>query len=189
MGAYPISRLFTLEEYLMFERVAPTKSECIGGVIYTINGANRGQNAITGNTLVNLEMRLGEKGCRAHSSDVRVSLSNDGPHFYSDGSVVCPRDDNWHDDMVSQPTLVSEVFSDSTQRFDRDVKINSYKKTPSIQHILLISQWKIDIEHHHRLEPELWDVRRYSSPDENIPVKALSLELPVAAAYRGMKFT
>ncbi len=44
--------------------------------------------------------------------------------------------------VLTNPYLIVEVLSKSTERYDRGVKLQRYKTLPSIQHILLVEQKK-----------------------------------------------
>ena len=191
MGLYPAFRLFTPDEYLAIERAATSKSEYMDGRIYAMAGSTRGHDAIAMNTLVGVQMRLRGKGCRAHSNDVRVSVAaNSGPYYYPDVTVVCSAGEpDWRTDMVGVPILVCEVFSESTARYDQEVKLKQYRLMPSVRDILLIAQDKIDVQHHFRPEGQLWDVMFYSELGDSIPLAGLGIDLPIAEIYEGLGLT
>ena len=189
MGLYPVPRLFTPDEYLMIERSASSKSEYMDGMIYAMAGATRGHDAIATNTLLALQMRLRGKGFRAHSSDVRVLVGSNGPYYYPDVSVVCSATPDWQSDMVGIPTLVCEVFSESTARYDQEVKLKHYRLMRSVRDILMIAQDKVDVQHHFRQDGQMWDGRFYSSMGDSIALVALGIDFPIAEIYEGLGLT
>ena len=186
MGLYPALRLFTPEEYLTIERATTTKSEYMDGRIYAMAGSTRGHDAIAMNTLVALQMRLRGKSCRAHSSDVRVSVANSGPYYYPDVTVVCSTEPDWRADMVGIPILICEVCSESTTRYDQEIKLKQYRLMPSVRDILFVSQFKIEVHHHFRHDSQLWNLKEYSEMGDSIPLVGLPIELPVAELYEGL---
>ena len=48
--------------------------------------------------------------------------------------------------QYQHPVLIVEVLSPSTEAYDRGLKFNQYKKLPSLQHYLLVSQkiWLVE---------------------------------------------
>lgn len=188
MGLYPGLRLFTPEKYLTIERAAQTKSEYMDGLIYAMAGATRGHDKVATNTLVGLEMRLDGKGCIAHSNDVRVSVGDRGPYYYPDVTVVCSDEPDWQSDVIGAATVVCEVFSESTARYDQEVKLKQYRLMPSVRDILMIAQDKVDVQHHFRQVGQMWDVMFYSSIGDSIPLESLGIDLPIAQIYKGMGF-
>ena len=187
MGLYPALRRFTPEEYLMIERAAKTKSVYMDGQIFAMAGATRGHDAIAVNILTALQMRLRGKGCRAHTSDVRVLVSSGGPYYYPDVSVVCSSDAEWESDMTGTPTVICEVFSESTANHDQEVKLKQYRLIRSLCDILLISQDMIDVQHHFREEDQMWDVRFYNDIELSISISSVGVELPIAEIYEGLR--
>ena len=76
-------------------------------------------------------------GCRPFGSDMKV-IAN-GTVRYPDVSVTCrPIDDR--DDRLTEPVVVIEVLSPSTERIDRGRKKLDYFATPSIQQYAIVEQ-------------------------------------------------
>jgi Uma2 family endonuclease len=186
MSAHPALRRFTPEECLLIERDAETKTEYVDGVVYAMAEATRGHNSTAMNTVVTFQMRLRGKGCRAHSSDVRVSVSDIGPHSYPDVSVVCGSDPDWRADIVGVPILVCEVSSDSTVDRDREVTLKAYRLMPSLCDILLISQHEVEVQHYFKQKGEMWDTKQYSQIEESILLVGLQTAMPMAEIYEGV---
>jgi Uma2 family endonuclease len=65
-------------------------------------------------------------GCRALNPDIKIRQSPDD-FVYADAVVTCdPRDDAPGQDWIDDPTLVVEVLSPSTERYDRAGKFEGY---------------------------------------------------------------
>jgi Uma2 family endonuclease len=76
-------------------------------------------------------------GCRPFGSDVKV-IAN-GTVRYPDVSVVCrPVDDK--DDRITEPVVIIEVLSPTTERVDRGRKKFDYFATPSIRQYAIVEQ-------------------------------------------------
>ena len=85
--------------------------------------------------------------CDVHGSDLRLEI--DATHFaYADAVVVCRpltlRPGTT--DVVTNPALVVEVLSRSTEAYDRGDKQGSYLALPSVEHFLLVSQREPRVE-------------------------------------------
>ena len=73
------------------------------------------------NTANGLYNQLAGKGCRVFASDMRVGISAGDSYFYPDVTVVCekPRFEDNELDTLTNPIVVVEVLSQSTETYDR----------------------------------------------------------------------
>ena len=142
----------TPEEYLARERQTSGKSEFYGGEIFAMTGASRWHNLIVSNILRELSSQLKGRPCVAYPSDMRVKVSTTGLYTYPDVVVVCG-DEQFEDteqDTLLNPTLIVEVLSPSTVRYDRVEKSAHYRKLDSLQEYLLVAQDRPHVEHYAR---------------------------------------
>ena len=79
--------------------------------------------------------------CRVYSSDLRIRVQKTGLGTYPDVSVVCgPREVDPEDKKsVTNPTLLVEVTSKSTEEYDRGEKFEHYKAIPSLCEYVVVS--------------------------------------------------
>jgi Uma2 family endonuclease len=130
-------KLMSLDEFLAWEREQPERYEYAGGVVTMMTGGSAAHVTIALNLAMALRQALRGTGCRPFGSDMKV-IANDTAR-YPDVSVTChPVGDR--DDNISQPVLVVEVISPSTEREDRGRKKFDYFATPSIQQYAIIEQ-------------------------------------------------
>jgi Uma2 family endonuclease len=114
-----------------------------------------------------------------------VRVLSTGLATYADASVVCGpaiRDPEKKTN-VTNPRLLVEVTSDSTEDYDRGEKLEHYKRTPSLQAILVVS--------HREPRIELWSRASDSKPwnrsearSGNVAIPVLGLALDVDAIWR-----
>src|SRR5882724_9560987 len=158
MGAYPVLRRFTHEEYLRLERASQTKNEYIDGLIYSMAGGTVHHDRVLMNTLFLLQSHLRGGKCEVRSADFRIATSSEGPYFYPDLSVFCGKlqflDSSL--DCGLNPSVVVEVLSKSTKKYDRETKVVLYREIPALRHIVLISQVAVAVEHHFRMSSGKW---------------------------------
>ncbi len=182
--------IFTPEEYLARERKALDKSEYRDGQIYTIPGASRKHNLITGNTLAELHVQLRNRVCEVYPSDMRVKVSPPGTYTYPDVVVVCeePQFEDTHFDTLLNPTVLIEVLSPSTAAYDRGEKFASYQKLDSLCEYVLISQDRVRVEHYLRQE-QTWDLTEFHSLSDVFQLVSIVCELSLQAIYAKVQFS
>ena len=130
-------KLISLEEFLVWERDQPERYEYAAGAITMMTGGSAAHVTIALNLAIALRQALRGTSCRPFGSDMKV-IAN-GAVRYPDVSVTCrPVDDR--DDQISDPILVMEVISPSTERDDRGRKKFDYFATPSVQQYAIIEQ-------------------------------------------------
>lgn len=178
----------TAAEYLEWERQQPERHEFYDGKVYSQAGGTRRHSLIGSNTLGEIRASLRSGECEAHGSDMRVHIEATGYHAYPGVSVVCPPVEGQADDVISNPVLVVEVLSSSTEDFDRGTKFGHYRQIPSLIDYLVISQDKPRVEHHWRTEDDLWMLRDVEGLDETLHLKSLDCRLPLNEVYAKVKF-
>ena len=147
MGAYPILPRFTPEEYLRLERASRTKNEYVDGLIFAMAGATFKHDNIAVNTLVLLQNQLRGGKCSVRSADFRIATSQQGPYFYPDLSVICGKPQFLDDslDCALNPSVVVEVLSKSTRKYDRETKVARYSEIPTLRHIVLFRSSRLTL--------------------------------------------
>jgi len=116
------------------------RHEFIDGDIYAMAGGTPTHAALAA-TVIRLVGAQLPFGCRAYSSDLRVRVPETGLSTYPDVSVVCGKTLRASDDpvAVTNPVLVIEVTSPSTEDYDRGEKVTHYQRLSSVKEVLLVS--------------------------------------------------
>ena len=128
----------TVEEYQELEKGATVKHEYVAGEIHATIGAGRGHNRIAVNILRRFAAAAEGGPCRVNISDMKLRAAED-LFYYPDVMVACePEPDDPY--TGSEPCLVVEVVSPSTEATDRREKLAAYKKMPSPQAYLIVAQ-------------------------------------------------
>jgi Uma2 family endonuclease len=175
---------YTFAEYLAMEAASDTKHEYVNGEIFAMAGGTIEHGRLAARVSALLDTLLAGRPCAPLNSDVRVRVLATGLATYPDVSVVCgsierdPEDEH----SVTNPVVIVEVLSDSTEAYDRGEKFAHYRRIPSLRDYLLVSQHKPRIEHYRRNDDGTWTFREVSPPD----AVRLSIggELSVAAVFR-----
>ncbi len=178
----------TVEEYLAMERISEIRHEYFDGEIYAMAGARRNHILITGNLVATLNVQLRSKPCEVYPTDMRVKVS--AKHYaYPDVVVVCdkPQFDDDTMDILNNPTIIIEVLSSSTERYDRGKKFASYRELPSLQEYVLVSQYDPHIEHYVRMG-EKWALSDTIGLESVVELPSIGCTLKLSDVYAKVEF-
>lgn len=173
------------EQYLEAERRAETKSEYLNGQIFAMTGASRAHNLVVTNLVGELRTQLRGRPCEVYPSDMRVRVTETGLYTYPDVTVVCgePRLEDEHADTLLNPTLLIEVLSESTQRYDRGRKAEHYRRIPSLEEYLLVDQTEPRVERYRRRGEREWLLTEVSGLGERIELDSIDGALALRDVY------
>ena len=175
---------FTPEEYLERERLADYKSEYFAGEIFAMAGASRTHNLISNNVSASLTTQLRDRPCEVYANDMRVQADGAWQYSYPDVVVVCgePQFRDGREDTLSNPIVVVEVLSPSTEANDRGEKFMRYRQTPSLTDYVLLSQYARHVEHFVKQPDGSWRMTEADGED-TILLSSIGCVLPLTDAY------
>ncbi len=181
----------TPREYLTRERSSfDIKHEFFNGEIFAMVGAGRNHNRIN----VNLTRELGNDfkanqfACDLFSNDMRVKIEDS--YAYPDIVIFCG-DAKFEDnefDTLTNPVIIMEILSDSTEAFDRGDKFAYYRVIPTLKEYILISQKKIRVEQFILRDDNKWEYRSYEGTNLVLNMESIQCELPLSEIYLNVKF-
>ncbi len=122
MSALPKRKYISPEEYLAMERDSLEKHEYFDGEIFQMAGASDEHNTIAMNSASELHQQLKKSPCKVYQSDMRVYIPKTGLFTYPDVLVVCGKAQflpDAHLDTLTNPILIVEVLSSSTEGYDK----------------------------------------------------------------------
>ncbi len=124
------------------------KHEYLARQIYAMAGRTPEHSAIA--TVVAAELMLALRGgpCRVYNSDLRIRVRETGLATYPDISVVCGRRELDPEDKntVTNPIVLVEVTSKSTEKYDRGGKFEHYQQIRSLREYVIVSHRERIIE-------------------------------------------
>ncbi|GAB4423602.1 MAG: Uma2 family endonuclease [Anaerolineae bacterium] len=176
------------EEYLALEETAEDRSEYYRGEIFAMSGASVNHNRIAKNTVTGLDTAFAGKPCEAFITDMRLLVRPNGLYTYPDVMVVCgplqfaPD----RDDTLTNPTVIFEVLSKSTEGYDRGAKFELYRALESLQDYVLVDQYKIHVEHFHRLDDGRWILQEFNQLEATLHLETVDATLPLEHIYRNV---
>lgn len=175
-------RFATYEDYLAFERASEGKHEFVGGEIFAMAGGKRAHNQIAAQITAALVVGLRGSPCVAYTSDMRVRAA-DGTAHYPDVSALCgePSFTDETEDELTNPSLIIEVLSDSTEAHDRGEKFEHFATIESFREYVLASSNRVRVDHFVR-EADGWKLRSYGAGD-HLQLASLPCRLAVDELY------
>jgi Uma2 family endonuclease len=93
--------------------------------------------------------------------------------------VVCCNQDG-ESDFTESPRIIVEVLSNSTRKFDKDLKRKIYQSIPTLEEYVLIEQDHVEIEIGRKSED--WHSSYYFLGDD-VTFESIGLTLPVLEVY------
>lgn len=183
MAAASIPQRMTAEEYLAAERLAPFRSEYWLGQVCPRAGAVVAHVEVCSNLSRFLQNRLEGRPCSVYGSDLKVGITKKRGFAYPDMTVVSGEVKLYDDvkDVLTNPTAIFEVLSDSTRAFDLDGKFKEYQRLESLQHYVLIEPARREVKHYQRGEAGAWIYRLLTG--EHDALRLLDIELPLSEIY------
>jgi Uma2 family endonuclease len=185
MSSIAARTYLTPEEYIALERKATLKSEYLSGEIVAMSGASNAHNLITMNVAARLYNQLTKRGYKVLLSNMRVGIGAGVSYFYPDVTVVCdePRFEDDTFDTLTNPQVIVEVLSTSTESYDRGKKFARYRQLESLQEYILISQDRVMVEHYLR-QGNQWILSEFSALENVFPLTSIGAELTLNHIYR-----
>jgi Uma2 family endonuclease len=143
------------------------KHEWFDGVVYAMSRGTPEHGRLTSSVTIALGRAL-PPDCRVYSSDTMLYIASANLATYADASVVCGpletitvrKNGRALGQAITNPTIVIEVLSDSTERYDRDGKFKAYKQLASLREYVLVSQEECRIEAFRRADDWVGEVGR-----------------------------
>ncbi len=189
MSAIPVTQ-YTLAEYLAREQTAVGKSEFYRGNIFAMAGGTAQHGEIAVNIVGGLLTRLRGTPCRPYNSDVQVYIPANGLVTYPDAYVVCggKEFDLKAPNAITNPSVIFEVLSKSTENYDRSEKFQLYSQLDSFREYVLVAQDKPRAERFVRRDEGSWILTNFVGLDAVLELTTLGCSLPLAEIYEDVTF-
>ena len=181
---------FTESEYLELERNADFKSEYYNGETFAMAGASLIHNKIVSNLIFLFNQFLKDKPCDVYPSDLRLQVEKSGLYTYPDITIVCGKAELLDNkfDTLKNPTVLIEVLSDSTEKYDRGQKFSFYREIPSLKEYILVSSKTMKIEKFKRLEDGNY-LYIESNEHQPFPIDSIDMNLNLEDVYNKIDWT
>jgi Uma2 family endonuclease len=115
---------------------------------------------------------------------LRFQAGRDEFVYYPDLMVSC-RPESIHQYYLSDPTIVIEVLSPSTERTDRREKLQSCSQIESLEEFVLVAQSREELIFHRRVDE--WKPEVIGGAGAMAEFRSLDLVVPMARVYDGVQ--
>ena len=181
-------KMITVSEYLAMDRASETKLEYHHGQVVAMAGARRTHNLIAGNLVHILIRALEGRPCEVYPSDQKVRTLT-GAYLYPDVSVACtPQFEDEGENILTNPSVVIEVLSESTESRDRGVKFEQYRSITSLREILFVAQDRRSVERFRRHSGD-WIYTAFGPDEARIELASLGVSLSLDEIYQRVQLS
>lgn len=189
MSAVP-KPIYNADQYLALEQGAEYRSQFYFGEIFAMAGASRRHNVVAANVLANIHPQLKGRSYEVYQNDMRVKVHPDF-YTYPDIVIVCgePEIERKNGENLLNPTVLIEVLSPSTEKFDRGDKFRFYRLMPSLREYVLVSQDRVNIEHYFRQEDNSWLFTALNEEGDVLELPSVSCLVNVRDIYDKVDLT
>jgi Uma2 family endonuclease len=172
----------TYADYLAVEHVSERRHEFIDGVIVAMAGGSDEHNAVAGRLALLLGGRTVGR-CHYYSADQRFWIAGRARGRCADGSIICgPPEHPAHDDQATtNPIIVIEVLSPSSEGHDDGDKRLDFQSLASLEAYVLVAQDQRRVKVYRRDGHE-WRVASFGDGD-SFELPTLSSPVAVAEIY------
>ncbi len=176
---------YDYEDYLRLLRTSDVKLEFCDGVIYAMAGGTPAH-AFLGGAAIRLLGQALIGRCKVSSSDLRIRVDASDLSTYPDASVICGGvQTSAIDNMAAtNPSILVEVTSRSTEDYDRGDKLSHYKQLTSLNAVVFISHRARRVTVVQRTATG-WDERDFRG-GETVVIQEPALTLSIDELYEGI---
>lgn len=186
----------TVEQYFALDESSDAKYEYLDGYAYLLRPPSSfyEEDAIvdlaggsTAHALLSMNIghilagALDESDCDVYTSDAKVKVA-EKRYFYPDVTVACGEQDN---SALTNPVLIVEVLSPTTEKKDRGTKFKAYRTLPTLQEYVLIASQSKAIEVYRR-EGLFWKQYSYHEGD-TIELTSVGVSFSFERVYRRVR--
>jgi len=182
---------YSLEDYLELERKSDEKWEWFNGEVFCMSGVSPSHGLIESNLSFVFGLKLRDRNCRIFPADVRIKTPAAPPYRYADLSVVCAQplyEDIGGVECLTNPEIIVEVLSPSTEAYDRGDKFTYYKSIPGFKEYLLVAQHRSHLTLFVKKDDATWNQTEVNEPNGSMWLPSLDFTIALDEIYRGVEF-
>jgi Uma2 family endonuclease len=186
-------KVYTFEEYLRREEKALERHEFYNGQIIKVMGGTDVHSAISANIIAALKWAvrpLLNRKFLIYDSNLKIRIEASDIGVYPDALVICEQPQFWNNrrDIITNPLLIVEVLSPSTQSYDKLGKFELYKQIPSFQEYVLVNTDDFGVETRFQEETDLWRIKKHTNANDTIALRSLGTSISMADVYEHIEF-
>ena len=185
-------RRHTLSDYLSLDNAAGPKHEFHDGLVVAMSGGSIKHAAILTNIPIAVAAALKGTSCRPYGSDLRIYVRSVNAVFYPDASIICGETESDAGlpggEAATNPVVIFEVLSPSTEKLDRTRKFSAYMQLQSLREYVLVYSDQARIESFLRQDDGAWTFSFVESFDAMLRLRSLNVSLSTRDIFAGVTF-
>lgn len=177
---------YTIQEYVRIEDYANLKHEYLDGQVWAMAGGTPEHARIASALNALLVVQLRGRKCAVYSSDARVRVVATGLDTYPDLTVVCGSEERDVGDALAltNPIVLVEVTSDSSEAYDRGEKLEHYKQIPTVRELVVVAHREWCLEVFRRSDDGTWISAELARVGGVVKLTSIGCEIAVDEVYR-----
>ena len=179
------SEKLSSEAYVIWEAAQPLRHEFVNGDIFAMVGGTRQHETIALNLASWLRNRLSGSPCRAYTAGMKVRVEAVNAYFYPDVFVTCSEKDHQASDYLTEPRLIIEVLSPSTEAYDRGDKFEKYRMLASLEEYVLIDPDSRRIESFRKDPSGHWVLYEFRGQD-GFTLACVGVDIPMEEIFANL---
>ncbi len=183
-------QIYTPEEYLQLEEESEEKHEYRNGEVVLMTGGTTNHNRLVLEFCTYLNFALRKQNSEVFAGDVRLWIPSHREYTYPDIMVVKeqPIYQTPGTTTITNPTIIVEVLSKSTQARDRGDKFRFYRSIPEFQEYILIDQYTVLVEHFVKTSEHQWMLTEYEAKESKLSLDSVNFEINLEELYKRVNF-
>lgn len=184
-------RCYSPEEYLALEVNAEERHIYLDGEIIEMAGGTPNHNKIALNLSAALNFGLKRQPYEVYMTNQRLWVPDLRSFTYPDVMVIAQPIEfmEGRKDTLTNPLIVAEILSNSTEGYDRGQKFAAYRSISSLQEYVLIDQYAMHVEHYAKTESRKWLFCEYDGEDATLTLASVLFQISLADLYDKVDFS
>lgn len=179
-------KYYTPEKYLELEEKSDIKNEYLDGEIIPMAGGTTNHNQIAINFCRAFPLTIDDRDYYIYINDVKLWIPDYRFYTYPDlmiieGKPIYQSDNN---NIVTNPKIIIEVLSNSTQNYDRTEKFRAYRSLPSLQEYILISQSSYYVEQFSKQTEQQWLFNAIEGENNHLTLASIDFSISFSQIYQ-----
>jgi Uma2 family endonuclease len=183
-------KYYSPQEYLELEKTSETKNEYINGEIIPMAGGTTNHNQLAINFCRAFPLTINDQDYYIYINDVKLWIEDYGVYTYPDLMIIegQPIYQSDNSTVVTNPKIIIEVLSNSTQNYDQTEKFRIYRSLSSLQEYITISQSSYYIEQFIKQDDQQWLFRAMDGETNELSLATVDFRIPFRNLYQRIIF-
>lgn len=183
-------KYYSPEKYLELEEKSDTKNEYLDGEIIPMAGGTTNHNQIAGNFFRAFPLTISDRDYYIYINDVKLWIPDYRFYTYPDLMIIegKPVYQSENSNIVTNPKIIIEVLSDSTQNYDKTEKFRAYRSLPSLQEYILISQSSYYVEQFIKQTEQQWLFNAIEGENNHLALASVDFSISFFQIYQRIVF-